>query len=129
MSCGGAGAGGRGPGRVPIDGLQPLLDRPSPQEVMLLGAGPAGDDDDVGRGDLVESGVGDEGQAPGVGAHPAAPLVDHDHLRAGQPAEDLGGADGVEDCHVVVGEDGDLHRDTVGLRRPVPHRASPLRSV
>ena len=88
---------------------------PGREKVLLLGAGPAGDDEDVGCGDVVEGGVGDEGEALGVAANRAALLADHDRLRAGQPAEDLVRADGVESRHVVVGEDGDLHVATIGL--------------
>ena len=99
------------------------------QQVLLLGAGPARDDEHVGCRDLVEDGVGDEGQALGVAANRAALLADHDRLRAGQSAEHLVRADGVEGRHVVVGEDGDLHAATLDLSARVPHRAPPLRST
>ena len=93
-----------------------------------MGAEPAGDDEDVGCLDLVDGGVGNEGEALGVAANRTTMLADDDRFRAGQSAEDLVRADGVEGRHVVVDEDGDLHVDIIGLSSRAAHRAPPLRS-
>src|SRR5690606_38143195 len=102
-----AGAHGRGPGAGGVGGAQPVQQGRVGHAGAL--AGPARCDDDVGAGHLVQGAVGGQGEPAGLVAHGPGPLGDEHRLGAGDPAEDLVGADGVEGREAVEEDDGDLH--------------------
>jgi hypothetical protein len=69
----------------------------------------AGDDEDVGVGDLVEGVVDVEGESSGIGADGSGVFADGDGVGVGESGEDFVGSDGVEGGEAFVEEDGDLH--------------------
>ena len=83
------------------------------------GAEAAGHDQEVGGGDLVDRRAGDQGEPAVVGRDRAARGRGERDLGAGQPGQDLVGADRVERGQAVEQEEDDLHggASIVGGRR------------
>ena len=90
-----------------MGGAEPVEDRLVLLRLRLTG--PAGHEEDVGAGDVVEGGVGDEGQGLGVGALRTGLGGHEGEVGVGEAGEHLVGADGVEGGEAVEEQDGDVH--------------------